>query len=73
MNKSILIAYCLVFSSILANAQVRQQISLNDSWLVRSLEESESLPSTLPESFENPGSDWYAGDMPKQVQEFIIT
>lgn len=72
MKKSILVTIFLALVSILANAQVRQQISLNDSWLVKSLEERESIPEDLPDNFKKPGSGWYSGDMPKQVQEFIL-
>ncbi|MFC2115087.1 glycoside hydrolase family 2 protein [Bacteroidota bacterium] len=62
----------LALISVSTNAQVRQQISLNDDWLVKSLEESESIPADLPGNFKKPGSGWYPGDMPKQVQELIL-
>jgi hypothetical protein len=55
MNKLILVTVFLAINSILANAQVRQQINLNDGWLVKSLKESESIPADLPNNFENHG------------------
>ena len=61
----------IVFQNIVTG-QERQSLSLNDAWILRSLEENEKLPSAFPGDFSNPGTGWYFGSVPKQVQEFIL-
>ena len=52
--------------------QKRQTISLNDEWILRSIDENEKIPFKVPQDFQNPGDGWYSGSVPKQVQEFIL-
>ena len=53
-------------------AQPRQQISLNEHWIVKPIAVTEATPENLPSDFKVVGKGWYAGNMPKQVQEFIF-
>jgi beta-mannosidase len=61
----------IVFQNIVTG-QERQSLSLNEGWILKSMEENEKLPSSFPKDFKNPGAEWYFGSVPKQVQEFIL-
>lgn len=72
LPRLVIVTSIMIFASAVIFGQERQQIKLNDEWIVRSLEEDEALPESLPGNFKDPGSEWYSGNMPKQVQEFIL-
>jgi beta-mannosidase len=71
--KSTLFFTCLFgLLALPGRAQPRQQISLNEHWIVKPIAVTEATPTSLPGDFKAPGKDWYAGNMPKQVQEFVF-
>ncbi len=71
--KTTLFFSCLLSLLVPAGrAQPRQQISLNEQWIVKPIAVTEATPASLPGDFKAPGKGWYAGNMPKQVQEFIF-
>jgi len=53
-------------------ARKRQQIILNDNWLVKEIRPDEKLPEQIPVDFSKAGPDWYNSSMPKQVQELVF-
>jgi len=62
----------LLIIQIRVCAQKRQSFSLNEEWIVKSMERNEKIPEMLPKDFKTPGKGWYSGAVPKQVQEFIL-
>ena len=72
MKTTLLISCLLGLLTLPGWAQARQQISLNEQWVVKPIAVTEATPESLPNDFKAPGKGWYAGNMPKQVQEFIF-
>jgi hypothetical protein len=72
MKTTLLIPGLLGLLTLPGWAQPRQQISLNEQWIVKSVAVGEATPENLPVDFKTPGKDWYAGNMPKQAQEFVF-
>lgn len=73
--KDVLGTFFLIFLFIIQDTvygQKRQSISLNEDWIVKSMEGNEKIPEKLPKDFKTSGNGWYAGAVPKQVQEFIL-
>ena len=73
--KVVLGTFFLLFLIIIQEkvcGQKRQSVSLNEEWIVKSLEGNEEIPEKLPKDFKTPGSGWYSGAVPRQVQEFIL-
>ena len=52
------------------NGQVRAKLNLNQDWKITSLSAEEALP--VSELLKQEGRHWYKGNMPAQVQEFIL-
>ncbi|MEI7422294.1 MAG: glycoside hydrolase family 2 protein [Prolixibacteraceae bacterium] len=66
------ILFFQLFIQDTVSGQKRQNISLNEEWIVKSMEGNEKIPKNLPKDFKAPGNGWYLGSVPKQVQEFIL-
>lgn len=52
------------------NAQVRTRVNLNQDWKITSISAAEMLSTDA--LLDNQQRKWYAGNMPAQVQEFIL-
>ena len=72
MKTTLFVSGLLGLLALTGQAQPRRQISLNEQWIVKPIAAAEAMPERFPDDFKNPGKGWYAGNMPKQVQEFIF-
>lgn len=65
--------FCSIFMFIItfsAYGQMREQVSLNKNWNVWSIQSDDEFYEAMKPEFQK--VNWFKGDMPRQVQEFIF-